>query len=234
MLDNAFEALKKYDWGSNLDALAPIDDATVAAERDARSGQELETQLIAALKGNLSRDAHDYVCRKLTLVGTAACVPVLAGLLGNKATAHMARYALERIQAPEAGTALREALGSLNGNLKIGVITSLGSRRDAAAVGSLGSLLHDNDPSVARAAALALGAIGSADSATVLQSALHSPAGNQQAVIDGLLHCAEALLAAGKPADALAIYKSLCDESHGRLVRLAATRGMLACEARQA
>src|ERR1700722_12620886 len=123
MLNDAFEALKKYDWGTDIVAIAPIDDAAVKG--NAQSAQELEARLIAALKGNLSRDAHDYVCRKLTLVGTVMCVPVLAGLLGNKATAHMARYALERIQAPEAGQALLEALGSLNGNLKIGVITSL-------------------------------------------------------------------------------------------------------------
>ena len=80
------------------------------------------------------------MCRKLTIVGTAASVPALAGLLGDKDHSHMARYALERIPAPEAGQALREALARLSGNLKIGVISSLGLRRDAAAVSALGEL----------------------------------------------------------------------------------------------
>ena len=54
------------------------------------------------------------------------------------------------------------------------MISSLGARRDAAAVVPLGGLLRDDDPAVARAAALALGAIGTAEAATVLQAALQS------------------------------------------------------------
>ena len=33
MLDNAFEALKNFDWGTDLGALAPIEDAAVAGLR---------------------------------------------------------------------------------------------------------------------------------------------------------------------------------------------------------
>src|SRR5262245_10621661 len=102
MLDNAFEALTKLDWGTNLSALAPIDDAVSASHDKPDDRQQLENRLVAALKGNLSRDAQDYVCRKLAIVGTAAAVPVLAGLLVNKDSSHMARFALERNPAPEA------------------------------------------------------------------------------------------------------------------------------------
>jgi hypothetical protein len=120
MLANAFEALKKYDWGTDLAALAPIEDAAIAAYGNANASQDLENRLIAALKGDLSRDAQDYVCRKLATVGTAAAVPTLAGLLGNKDNSHMARYALERITAPEAAHALRDALVKISGTMKIG------------------------------------------------------------------------------------------------------------------
>jgi HEAT repeat protein len=229
MLDDAFESLKKFDWGTDLAILAPIDDATVGAPAEEQANRELENRLLRALKGNLSRDAHDYVCRKLTIIGTAASVPTLAALLGTKATSHMARYVLERMAAPEAGHALRGALGSANGNLKIGVIGSLGARRDTASVPALGSLLHDDDPAVARAAALSLGAIGTAESAAVLRGALQAGVGDKQATIDALLHCAESLLSGEKQADALLIYQSLNSEPNGRLVRLAATRGLLAC-----
>jgi HEAT repeat protein len=229
MLANAFEALKTFDWGADLAQLAPIEDAVIAAHGKPDTRQDLENRLVAALNGELSRDARDYVCRKLALVGSAAAVPTLAGLLNNKNSSHMARYALDRITAPEAAHALREALAQVNGNLKIGVISSLGARRDAAAVAPLGSLLRDNDPAVARAAALALGAIGDANSVTVLQAALKTAVGNKQSVIDALLACAESLLKTGKSADAMLIYKSLADEKHERLVRLAATRGILAC-----
>src|SRR5262245_32238081 len=133
MLDTAFEALTKFDWGTNLAALAPIEDAVIASHDKPDERQQLENRLIAALKGSLSRDAQDYVCRKLATVGSAAAVPVLAGLLMNKDNSHMARFALERIPAPEAAEALRDALNKVSGSLKIGVISSLGGRRDAAA-----------------------------------------------------------------------------------------------------
>jgi HEAT repeat protein len=230
MLADSLESLKKYDWGTNMSALAPIEDAVIAAHGNAGASRELEQGLIAALKGNLSRDAHDYVCRKLTIVGTAAAVPTLAGLLGSKVHSHMARYALERINAPEAADALRDALGTVSGSLKIGVISSLGARRDPAAAAPLGRLIGEGDPAIVRAAALALGSIGTAESAAVLQSAHQAGSGNRQALIDGLLSCAESLLRSGQRGDARAIYMSLSGEQQGRLVRLAATRGLLACE----
>ncbi|HEV8002084.1 MAG TPA: HEAT repeat domain-containing protein [Planctomycetaceae bacterium] len=229
MLADAFEALKKFDWGTDLNALSPIEEAVITAHGDSAANQDLENRLIAALKGDLSRDGHGYVCRKLTIVGTAACVPTLAGQLGSKDQSHMARYALERINAPEAGAALREALGTVNGNQKIGVISSLGSRRDVAAVAPLGKLLRTDDPAIARAAALALGAIGTVEVAGVLQAALPVANGDRQFVIDALLSCAESLLQSEKAAEATAVYQSLSGEQQPRLVRLAATRGLLAC-----
>ncbi len=159
MLDDAFEALKKYDWGTDL--------AAVAADRRRRCRPRTATPQSARIwktacsppsRRDLSRDAHDYVCRKLTIVGTAASVPALAGLLGNKANSRTWRVTRSSgSTSPEAGQALRDALGTVSGNLKIGVISSLGLARDAAAVAPLGSLLRTDDPAVARAAALALG-----------------------------------------------------------------------------
>ncbi len=61
----------------------------------------------------------------------------------------MARYALERIPAPEAAQAMRDALPQLSGKLKVGVIGSLGVRQDAASVPALAALLGDADPAVA-------------------------------------------------------------------------------------
>ena len=118
--------------------------------------------------------------------------------------------------------------------MKIGVISSLGARRDSAAVAALDGLLKDNDPAIARAAALALGAVGNAESAAALQLAQQASSGNPLTLIDALLSCAEALLAGNKPADASAIYKTFAQDNQPRLVRLAATRGLLACASKQA
>ena len=228
MLDQAFDALKQYDWGTDKAPLNPIEEAVIATRGNSETRKDLENRLLDALKSDISRDAKDYVCRKLTMVGTAASVPTLAGLLADEKLAHMARFALERIEAPQAGQALRDALMTLNGPQKIGVISSLGSRRDAEAVQALGGLLKDSDAAVARAAAIALGSIGSGEAAKALQSRTpEEPA--RAAAVDAQLRCAEALLVDNKKADALAIYKSLAGEQQPKLVRLAATRGILAC-----
>ena len=234
MLDTAFEALKKFDWGSDLAALNPIEDAAIAAHEKPEAGKELESRLVAALQSELSLDAQEYVCRKLAMVGTAAAVPSLAVLLVKKEISHMARFALERIPVSEAAQALRDALPKVSGLVKIGVINSLGARRDAAAVATLAGLLKDGDPAIARAAALALGAIGSAESAAALQLAQKAATGNPLTLIDALLSCAEAMLANNKLADASAIYKTFDQASQPRLVRLAAARGLLACASKQA
>ena len=229
MLDQAFESLKKFDWGTPLSEVSGIEDAVVASHTDDALRKDLEQRLIAVLSTDVSNDAKGYVCRKLAIVGSPAAVPALAGLLTQEANAHLARQALERIPGPEAETALKDALTKVSGKLKIGVIGSLGARRQVSAVPTLAGLLGDSDPAVARSAALALGTIGGAEASKVLQTAIPAAAGDKMALLDSLLCCAESLLAGQKVSDALAIYKSLSSDGHPRLIRLAADRGLLAC-----
>ncbi len=191
--------------------------------------QDLETRLAAVLPTDVSRDAKDFVCRKLMVIGTAASVPALAALLPDKELSHMARYALERIPAAEAAQALRDALPKLSGALQVGVIGSLGVRQDAASVPALAALLGDADAAVAGAAAYALGDIRTAEAVKSLAKATPSDTAAKAAVTDGSLACAEGLLASGQKAEALAVYKRFVGAGQPKHVRLAATRGMLAC-----
>src|SRR5260370_27765901 len=118
MLNDAFDALKKHDWGTDLGLLAPIETAVTAAHGDADAREELEKRLLAALASEISTDAKDFICRMLTLVGGAGSAPPLGALLAREQQAHMARYALERIPVPAAAQALRDALSGLSGKLK--------------------------------------------------------------------------------------------------------------------
>ena len=98
-IDKSFEALKAFDWGVyNLQfrkLLGPIEDAVPATHGDAAARKELETRLAAMLSTGASRAAKDFVCRKLTIIGTAESVPALAALLPDKDLSHMARHVLE-------------------------------------------------------------------------------------------------------------------------------------------
>jgi HEAT repeat protein len=228
-LDKSFEALKTYEWGTDRGVLKAIDDAVVASHGNVGAREELQKRLCAALGGDVPHAAKDYICRKLSLIGTGNCVSTVAALLTDEKLSHMSRYALERIPADAAVAAMRDALPKVKGKTKVGVINSLGVRRDAQSAAALKALLGDSDKEIAAAAAAALGSIGNQDAAKALAAFVKSaPDGLKLAAADAYLACAEQLLAAGKKVDALAIYKALNNPDQPDHVQIAAKRGLLA------
>ena len=188
-----------------LAAAAPLSGQT--AQPDAK---EQEAKLIAVLKSDAPHKEKADACRELARIGTKDAVAPLAALLGDEKLSHMARYGLETIPDPAVDGALRDALGKLKGKALVGVIGSIGVRRDAQAVEPLGKLLSDADADVAQAAARALGKIGTAPAAKALDGALASaPAANQLAFCEGLFRCAEAMAGKGQQDEARAIYDRL-------------------------
>lgn len=149
-----------------------------------------EDRLLAILKTDAPPPEKSDACRELARIGTRQAVPVLAPLLADGQLSHMARFALEPIADPAVDAALRDALGKVKGQMLVGVISSLGVRKDPAAIGPLAKLLFHPDPAVAQAAARALGSIGA--DVPDLEGALTTGSGsNQLAVCEGLLRCAE-------------------------------------------
>jgi hypothetical protein len=139
----------------------------------------------------------------------------------------MARYALERIPVSQAGQALERQLRKLTGQLKVGVISSLGTRGQGVSL--LKPLLQDADEATARAAAIALGRIASLDASKALDSAKPRPA-LATVFADASMACAEKLLAAGRAKEARAIYQRLLRTNPPPLIRLAAERGLKASQ----
>ncbi len=227
-LAGAMAALKTYDWGSDRSLLEPIDKAVATSNTDAAAQKKLEGQLAAALDSDVPQCAKDYLCRKLSLIGSAQCVDSVAKLLVDEELSHIARYALERIPDEQAVTAMREAMSQISGNIQVGVINSLGVRRDEQSVAALIELLSNSDQQVAAAAAEALGSIGNAATAKALKAfQAEAPAELKIIAADAFLKCAERLLEADKKAEAMAIYKSLMTHK-AKHIGLAARRGLLA------
>lgn len=228
MLDQAFDALKTYDWGVDRHVLDPIDEEVVKTRNNPSAHKALESRLLAVLESNAPRDAKDYVCRQLRTMGTAASVPALEKLLANPELSHMARYALERIPEPQAEKAMERQLSKLNGALKVGVICSIGTRGQAAA-SLLRPLLKDSSDAVARAAAIALGRLGSVEAGKALASAKPRPA-LTAVFADASMCCAEKMLAGGHAKEAKAAYEQLLKGKPSDFVRQAAERGLKACQ----
>ena len=226
-LGAAFEALKTYDQGSSRGALLPIDEAVMASLNDKAAQNGLEKQLVTALERGGSAVAREYLCSKLTLIGSEFCVTALAALLTTPEYATAARNALEAIPSRPATKALRDSLPKVDGLQKVGVINSLGARRDAESVRALTSLLKNADPAIAGAAAAALGDVGTDPAANALREFLpKSPEGLRLKVADATLTCAERLLTDGKRAEAEALYRMLASATQPKQVQSAAARGL--------
>ncbi len=170
-------------------------------------------------------------CQRLAVVGSKEAVPALAALLDNQQLSHYARFGLAPIPDPSVDEALRDALKRVKGRLLVGIINTLGQRRDAQAVAPLARLIHDPDLEVARAAAAAVGHIGGAQGAKALQEALARTKGAvHAAVAGGGLLCAESLLAQGDRKQAFALYDLLSRADIPKPVRLAAMHGTISAE----
>jgi HEAT repeat protein len=227
-LDDAVKQLAVYDFGGNAAALTTITDLVAATHGKADERKALVDALAAVLKSDAPYGAKDFACRQLSVIGTADAVPALGALLADEKLSHMARYALERIPDASADDALRAALGAAKGSALVGVISTIGVRRDAKAAGELAKRLADADPLVASAAAAALGRIGGLEATKALGAALASaPAAVKPAVADACLICADDLIARGKRDEAAALLEKVRGADTSKAVRGAATRGLI-------
>lgn len=94
----------------------------------------LEAKLLEVLaRAELTDAARQFVCRMLGRIGSKACVPAVAALLADERTADDARLALDFIADAGVDEAYRAALRRLGEPALIGLIGSIGERRDAAA-----------------------------------------------------------------------------------------------------
>jgi HEAT repeat protein len=206
-------------------AAAPF---TASAAESPKGAKPDEQQLINVLQSDAAPGEKAITCKRLAVYGSKAAVPALAALLPNPELTSWARIALEAINDPSADEALRAALPKLQGRILIGVINSIGVRRDNQATAALSDKLRDTDPDIAAAAAEALGHIGGFDAAQALQQALTNPAVKvRSAAAYGCVLCAEQLLASGKGAQAAALCDRVRNSDVPKQRQLEAIRGAI-------
>jgi len=187
-----------------------------------------ESKLIAIISSEAPPQEKAIPCKQLAVCGTKAAVPALAALLPNSDLSSWARIALEAIPDPAADDALRAAVGKLQGRLLIGVINSIGVRRDAKSVDTLVAKLKDPDPEVASAAAEALGRIGGAEPAKALEPLLASaPPAVRSSVAYGCTLCAERFAKEGKGEEAVKLYDAVRKADVPKYRIAEATRGAI-------
>lgn len=223
------EKVKTYDWGQSRLPLTEVSEIIKKAQGDKDQLAKIEKDLLSVLNApDATQAGKQFVCRELSIIGTEKSVPTLAKMLTVEETSDMARYALERIPGSAVDEALRDSLGKAKGKAKIGIINSLGQRRDKGAVSALSGLLGSPDEDVSTAAASALGQITGPQAAKVLAEAKNKAGGKLLLVVlDAYLKCADQLVADGNKTGAIAIYKELQAEGMPKPIRTAALTGMI-------
>lgn len=202
--------------------------------RSGRPGAEAERRdmalaLAAGLAGDLPPAASVIVLEHLAQVGRAEVVAPLGKLLGDgagdPAVREAARRALEANPAVSAKRELRKAVAVTEGALKVGVIRSLGVRRDFLSAGDIMEAARAKDPDVRLAAVEALAEIGEISATADIEAALETFTGERlRAAKRAYLRFADALVGNGERGEARRIY--LRAEAMGPEARAAALVGV--------
>lgn len=220
-----WELLPKYQFGQSREPLANIQEQMRKASASER--EAIEGRLLEVLKSpSATKDSRRFVCQWLGMVGTEKSVAPLAALLTDADLAHPARIGLERLPYASAGKALTEALPKVQGNLLLGVISSIAAKRVADAVPALADLLKQADASVVQAALSALGEIGDQPASKALAAAQVSPELSRD-LAKARISAAARLAASGKRSEAAAVYQELMGATgQPASIRVAAFQGL--------
>lgn len=172
--------------------------------------------------------ARVWIVRQLEHIGRGEAVPALTQLLGGEDAElrECARRALEKNPDPAATTSLRAALEkAVQPNWRIGLIHSLGEKRDLAAVPLITP--HLRDPVTGGEAAKALGNIASPAAVEALWSVFDQ----NRLAPEALVQAANRLLADGQPLAAKAIAQRLWQQPPAAPSRRAALAIMAKADA---
>ncbi len=231
-LDVAIAEIAAYEYGQSREPLTELDEVLHSAYDSPQALTRIQQRLLELLRSDATLAGKQFVCKQLGIYGTEEAVPTLAAMLTDAATSDMARYALERIPGAAADEALRKALPKARGEVKVGIINSLGQRRDSQSVTALRSLVYDANAATAMAAVAALGRIADPQATEALAEASGKTTGKlRRLVLDSYLKCADQLVAQGEQPPAKAIYRQLYVPGEPVPVRSAALTGLVLAEA---
>ncbi|MCL2347223.1 MAG: HEAT repeat domain-containing protein [Planctomycetaceae bacterium] len=231
-----------------LPALLIVGLFVTAGQAKAQQDDRSEADLIAALDvkddSNASVRQFMLAVKPLAQRGTEACIPALVAKLGNPRFAHYARFALEPNPSPKVDEALFAALKTLDGDLLIGVINSIGVRKAPGAYQALmvladrydiPSIKMEDKKEIAKAGFAAFGELGTIESADLLIRTMQRFQNHQEykillsSVADASFACARHLENAGNSAKAIELYDAVLGLEMPGFVHEAATfKGILA------
>jgi HEAT repeat protein len=228
-IEGLLAKIATYQYGGDPAPAVQLDEIVGKISGSAQMRQRVEALLLKFLQSGATPAGKEAAFRQLSLIGSNASIPVLAPLLTQVDTAEIARYALAAIPGAAVDEALRKALGAASSDrIRIGIINSLGRRRDAKSVPALAALVSPSKPEVTAAALAALASIADRPALDALAAArkkMSSPVVSEAYVV-----CADHFAARGEKATAAGIYKQVIAPEEPAPVRARALRGLTAAD----
>lgn len=210
--------------------LDPIDQAVVETQNDPEARAALEQECLEKIFAEDTPFVELYRSfRILAVVATEESIDPLSTLLDDEDRGHLARNVLEKMPQEEVDWVLLDALARTTGDARLGIITTLSFRRTPEAVEPLAALLSHDDVQTARAAALALGNIGTIEALEAINTFYTTTPREEleQDLAKGALAAARNLVNDGQVAPAVAAYEQLMEEEWPDFVRSGAFTGLL-------
>ena len=229
---DVYQTVIKREFGTASNELAAIEKEIANTRPDQYSA--IEARLIAVIETpGATMPGRQFACQMLRTVGSLKCVPTVSRLLTDEQLSHVARQVFLGLHGSAVEDSLRKALGQTQGNLRIGIINTIGDRRDRSSINAVAALVKENDPAMARAGLNALGKIGGPPAAAALDR-LKEVDALKPAWADASLRCASGLVKAGDSKRAEKIYRSLFDGGYPSPVRAGAFGGLVQIQQDQA
>jgi HEAT repeat protein len=226
-LDDLLAQTAKWQFESGRQPLQALSEIVAKAQTTPGGTRAIEQKFIAFLKSDATPGGKDFVCKQLSIIGTEASVPALVEVLADPKTAELGRYALERIPGSAVDRALRDSLAKTKDRTRLGVINTLGVRRDPGSVSALRPLALGTEAPAASAALYALAKIADPAAVAILSEAQSKTTGAVHAdAAEAYLQAAHRLSERGSAASAVPIYKALYAVRDPGTVQAAALRGL--------
>jgi HEAT repeat protein len=226
-LDDLLAQTARWQYETSRQPLQGLSEVVAKAQSSPAGIRAIEQKFIAFLKSDATPGGKDFICKQLSVMGSEASVPVLIALLADPKTADLGRYALERIPGPGVDRALRDALPANRDRTRIGIVNTLGVRRDAASVAALRPLALGSQPAEASAALFALAKIADPASLAVLSEAQGKTTGAAHAdAAEAWLQAANRLTERGNAVSAVPIFRTLYATKDPGTVQAAALHGL--------
>ncbi|MCC6698127.1 MAG: ThuA domain-containing protein [Candidatus Hydrogenedentes bacterium] len=227
ILDDVFVEIAAYEPGKDASGLALVTDTVVKSFGDQNKRRALESRLGALLKSEATNAGKQFAAKQLFLMGSRDSLPVLEQLILDPENSDNARYALERMQPGRPDILLRAALEKSEGAIKVGIINTIGERRNPTSVPDISRLAASEDPAIALAALRALGKIGgqgAIDALTQVKNYI-SP-DHIRAWNEAMLASADQVLADGNAEAAAQVYAQMSGVDVDPVTQLAALQGL--------